>query len=172
MFHGSDWSCQEGSGYPSQEEPRCSCWEVTGFFLPKFTLIRRLSHPQLLSFMQTIFLWTGFPNITLTAGWPSPVLSENLMQHRYCALKEKTLFLWSLNIKTLLVCVVRVDVAPRCYTDQNQLVKYVYRFSDLHLHLSVYLGDTQHNWCWSRLHLFCITVKQTMEEPWVESSKV
>lgn len=104
MFHGSDWRCQEGSGYPSQEEPRCRCWEVTGFFLQKFTLIRRLSHPQLLSFMQTIFLWTWFPDITLTAGWPSPVLLESLMQHRYCALKEKTLFLWSLNIKTLLGC--------------------------------------------------------------------
>lgn len=67
---------------------------------------------------------------------------------------------------------VRVAVASQCYTDQNQLVKYAYRFSDLHLHLAVYLGDTQHDWCWSRLHLFCITVKQTMKEPWMESSKV
>lgn len=59
------------------------------------------------------------------------------------------------------------DVASQRYTHQRQLVKYAYRFSDLHLHLSVYLGDTQHDWCWSRLHLFCITVKQTMKEPWV-----
>lgn len=37
-------------------------------FQLKYNLIRRLSCHLLLSFMQNIFPWTKFPNITLTAG--------------------------------------------------------------------------------------------------------
>lgn len=38
--------------------------------------------------------------------------------------------------------------------------------------LSEYLRHTQHNWGWSWLHLFCITVKQTMKKLSAASSKV
>lgn len=69
------------------------------FFLLKSTLIRRLSHHQIFSFVQDIFLWTRFPNVTLTAGWPSPVLSESLIQHIYNALQDNNSFLWPLNLK-------------------------------------------------------------------------
>lgn len=77
--------------------------------------------------------------------------------------------LWLLQ--PLFICLVRIAATSQCYTHQKQLLKYAYRFSDLPLHLSVYLADTRHDWCWSQLHLFCITVKQTMKEPGVESSK-
>lgn len=79
------------------------------FFPLNFTLIRRLSHHQIFSFVQDIFLWTRFPNVTLTAGWPSPVLSESLMQHIYDALQDNNSFLWPLNLKWCLNVMVIKD---------------------------------------------------------------
>lgn len=79
---------------------------------------------------------------------------------------------WPLAFSVCSSCHVKAAVTSRHSTNQKQLMKYACKFSGPQMYLPEYLRHTQHNWGSSWLHLFCITVKQTMKELSAASSKV